>query len=68
MCVCVDRVVAINNSNCIFQTVVVSSGIECNDLSSSVSLVEINLSISLPPWFLMGINTVICLSFVVLVE
>ncbi len=26
--VCVDRVVAINNSNCIFEMVVVSSGIE----------------------------------------
>ncbi len=65
VCVCVDRVVAINNSNCIFETVVVSSGIECNDLSSSVSPVEIKLSISLPPWFLMGINRVIYLSFVV---
>ncbi len=63
--VCVDRVVAINNSNCIFETVVVSSEIESNDLSSSMSLVEIKLSISLPLWFLMGINTVIYLSFVV---
>jgi len=56
------------SSNCIFQAVEVSSGIECNDLKSSVSLAEIKLSISLPLWFLMGINTVICLSFVVLVE